>query len=113
MRVKRILAWLAAVLVLAAVAAGVFYALAGRQPSAFQPLELSEQQQKTVTSGFVGRMAEFRNAVVSGQPFTWSISAGEINEAIASMDAIAALPMAASAAGSSTNRRHAIRGCGN
>jgi len=89
---KRILRAAATVLAAAAATAGVLYLLAIRIPGHYKPMRLSAAEQEDGMRHFVNRVGKFCSAAGPGKPFTWTLTARQANEYLASMDAIAALP---------------------
>jgi len=93
MRVRRVFRWAIGVAAVGGLlAAGVVYALLCRIPSDYRPVHLSPEQQEAGMRRFVNHISRFGEKAGAGEPFTWSITAAQANEYLASVDAIASLP---------------------
>lgn len=93
MRIGKIVKWSLIALPLAAViAAAVMYVLANQSPRGYRPARLDAQQRQDAAQQFINRkiFEEFNNRGVQlGQPFDWTITQEQANEALAAMDEIA------------------------
>jgi hypothetical protein len=67
------------------------YIQTGRPPEGYQPLTLPQDQTQTAANAFINRkiIDEFGNKTQLNQPFDWTLTQQQANEALASMDEIA------------------------
>ena len=89
-RRRKIVIALAGIVVVALVVAAGLYLRASVIPEAYRPAVLTQAQKRAVASDdFVPHLAEFGNDAGRAVPFTWSVTARQLNEYLASMDEIA------------------------
>ena len=80
-----------AVGVVLVLASGWFYLSASSVPDRYQPLQLTQQQKDEVAGTFLPHVLKLGGDDAEKlQPFTWTITAKQLNEYLASMDEIAA-----------------------
>jgi hypothetical protein len=72
-------------------AATYVYIQTGRVPEGYQPLTLPQDQTQAAANAFINRkiIDEFGNKTQLNQPFDWTLTQQQANEALASMDEIA------------------------
>lgn len=91
MKARKLIKWSLIIVVLAAaLGAIVLYRCSMAVPEAYQPPELSNDQREEVARRFMLKIQEFGNFTQKNEPFDWTISQEEINDALASLDEIAA-----------------------
>ena len=91
MRIRRLIRRVGVFLCATALAGGVLYALSIRIPSHYKPLRLSAQGRDDGMHRFVNYIGRFCSQAGKGKKFTWTLTAAQANEYLASIDAIAAL----------------------
>ncbi|MCY2926619.1 MAG: hypothetical protein NT031_14505 [Planctomycetota bacterium] len=94
-------------LVLVLLPAVVLYVAATRTPEDYNPLQsrMTREQRKEVAHAFfVHTINEFGNRAQKVEPFTWSITSDELNQYLASMDAIAWLVLPNSPGGEAASQ---------
>lgn len=92
-------------LVLVALPAVLMYIAATRTPEDYNPLltRMTREQRKVVAHAFfIHTINEFGNKAQKVEPFTWSITSEELNQYLASMDAIAWLVLPNSPGGAAS-----------
>ena len=92
MRTGRIIVRLLLVVLLClAGAAAYLYYQSTRPPEGYQPLSLPPEQTQMAANAFINRkiVDEFGNKTQLNQPFDWTLSQEQANQALASMDEIA------------------------
>lgn len=94
-------------LVLVALPAVLMYVAATRTPEDYNPLQARmtpEQRKEIAHAFFVHTINEFGNRAQGVEPFTWSITSDELNQYLASMDAIAWLVLPNSSGGAAATQ---------
>ena len=92
-------------LVLVALPAVLMYVAATRTPEDYRPLQarLTPEQRKDIAQDFIlHTVNDFYNNAQNVEPFTWTLTSDELNEYLASMDAIAWLILPNSPGGGAT-----------
>jgi len=90
MSVVKTLKWAAAVSVVGVLVVGVtLYMYASRIPENYLPAQLRQDEKKQVAHDFVNHLLAFGNDAQHNRPYTWSVTAEQLNAYLASMDEIA------------------------
>ena len=90
MRIRRAIGWgLGSILLSGLVVAGVLYLMLSAAPSAYRPVRLGQDEQDAATAEFWNQVLEWISSAGAGKPFTWTITAAQVNRYLASVDRIA------------------------
>ena len=90
MKLRKVLNWGVLLTVLALLGtAGILYFVAASVPAYYQPAELSPDDRQQAATNFLLQIQKFGNLAQRNEPFDWTITQEEINDALASLDEIA------------------------